>query len=111
MMTLEDSRKKLENDFYLPNLKIDFEKSVRDYKLSKNIFSRLINEINVTIRFYVKTYKFEDMNKLFLTGGLSLIPGIDEFMGAIFEIDGKKLEIKKGKMEFPSNFIALSDFM
>jgi type IV pilus assembly protein PilM len=109
--TEELARSHLEENLILPNLKTDFEKSLREYPLSRKLFSPLLNEISMTFKFFHESFHHMAFDSLVLTGGLAGIPGIDEFMTAVFDIPAEKFSAKSDHVQFDHENASLADFL
>ncbi|MCM8800676.1 MAG: pilus assembly protein PilM [Candidatus Omnitrophica bacterium] len=60
--------------------------------LLRPTLERLVTEINRTISFYIKTFKSEPIEELYLTGGSARLKNLDKFL--LYNLEGlKKVEI------------------
>jgi Tfp pilus assembly PilM family ATPase len=87
------------------------EKSLRDYPRTELLFSRLINEIALTFKFFQESWNRTLRYPIWLTGGLASVKGIEPFFSGVYKLDAKKLELQKEQISFSTDFAAFPGFL
>lgn len=95
----------------LPRGDNGLQKALEDWSDVRVLFSQLVDEIQLTFKFYLETWRRGPVTRIALTGGMASLDGLDRFLGGVFQAQCHRLTDRQGEIQFSPADVMLADFL